>query len=62
MQEPVFSTVLPVVIDICGVPCGQIEVHQEAGRCRVKEVAVVGCKFGSEAYLSHTHTRTQVDC
>lgn len=33
--------VLPVVIDICGVTCGQKELHEEADRYTVREVGGV---------------------
>lgn len=37
-------SVLPVVIDICGVPCGQKEVHKEDDRCAVRRGSVSVCK------------------
>lgn len=36
-------TVLPVVIDICGVPCRQKEVHKD-DRCTVRRGSVLVCK------------------
>lgn len=37
-------SVLPVVIDICGVPCRQKEVHKEDDRCTVRRGSVLVCK------------------
>lgn len=37
---------LPVVIDICGIPCRQREVHKEADRCTVRRGSVAVCKTG----------------
>lgn len=36
-------SVLPVVIDICGVPCRQKEVHED-DRCTVRRGSVLVCK------------------
>lgn len=37
-------SVLPVVIDIRGVPCRQKEVHKEDDRCTVRRGSVLVCK------------------
>lgn len=45
--------VLPVVIDICGIPCRQKEVHKEDDRCTVRRGSVLVCKTedSSEAQM-----------
>lgn len=52
------ASVLPVVIDICGVSCGQKEVHKEAGRCTVRGLVV--CKLGKK-WVCHRHIRVLIE-